>query len=117
MNTLTNLLKDHQIGTWCKRAAWIILAIGLIEIALNIYNISRQFGYGSPPFTSGLLAQIVGYSIAVLPSILFYFFILYAVGALVNHFVADMEAMSDTDEEEDEDDMIEDEETVPGQMR
>ena len=66
MNTLTNLLKDHQIGTWCKRAAWIILAIGLLEIALNIYNISRQFGYGSPPFTSVTLAQIVGYGLSLI---------------------------------------------------
>ena len=52
MNTLTNLLKDRQIGTWCKRAAWFILAIGIVEIALNIYNVSRQFGYGSPSFAS-----------------------------------------------------------------
>jgi len=49
MNTLTNLLKDRQVGTWCKRAAWFILAIGLVEIALDIYNVSRQFGYGSLP--------------------------------------------------------------------
>ncbi len=109
MNTLTNLLKDHQIGTWCKRAAWIILAIGLIEIALNIYNVSRQFGYGSPPLPPALLAQIIGYSIAVLPSILFYFFILYAARTLVNHVVAG--------NEEEEDDTLEDEEVMPGQMR
>jgi hypothetical protein len=51
MQTLTNLLKDHQIGTWCKRVAWFILAIGLLEIGFNIYNLSRQFGYGSPPVT------------------------------------------------------------------
>jgi polyferredoxin len=108
MNTLTNLLKDHQVGTWCKRAAWIILAIGLIEIALNIYNVSRQFGYGSPPLPPVLLVQIVGFGIAVLPSVLFYFFILYAAGALVNHFVADTEIESHVDEEE---------ETVSGQMR
>ena len=110
MNTLTNLLKDHQIGTWCKRAAWFILAIGLVEIALNIYNVSRQFGYGSPTLPPGYLAQIVGYGIAALPSILFYFFMLYAAGALVDHVVA-------ATEEEENDDMVEDEEVMPGQMR
>jgi hypothetical protein len=110
MNTLTNLLKDHQIGTWCKRAAWFILAIGLVEIALNIYNVSRQFGYGSPTLPPVFLAQIVGYGIAVLPSILFYFFMLYAAGALVDHVVA-------ATEEEENDDMVEDEEVMPGQMR
>ena len=117
MNTLTNLLKDHQIGTWCKRAAWVILAIGFLEIVLNIYNISRQFGYGSPPLPPGLLAQVIGYSIAVLPSVLFYFFILYAAGALVNHFVAGDGEENDTDEETDEDDTLEDEEIIPGQIR
>ena len=117
MNTLTNLLKDHQIGTWCKRAAWIILAIGLTEIALNIYNVSRQFGYGSPPLPPVLLTQLIGYGIAVLPSILFYFFILYAVGTLVNHVVAGIEEENDIDEEEDQIDLVGDEEIAPGQMR
>jgi hypothetical protein len=117
MNTLTNLLKDHQIGTWCKRAAWFILAIGLLEIAFDIYAVSRQYGYGSPPLTLSELGQIVGYGIAVLPSFIFYFFILYAVGALVNHVAAGNEAESDTGEEEDEDDTLEDEEVMPGQIR
>ena len=113
MNTLTNLLKDHQIGTWCKRAAWFILAIGILEIALNIYNVSRQFGYGSPTLPPGYLAQIVGYGIAVIPSILFYFFILYAAGALVDHVVATTEEESYVDEEEENNDMVEDEGIAP----
>jgi hypothetical protein len=117
MNTLTNLLKDRQVGTWCKRAAWFILLIGLVEIALNIYNVSRQFGYGSPPLPPGFLAQIVGYGIAVLPSILFYFFILYAAGTLVDHVVAGTDEESYVDEEEENDDMTEDDEVTPGQMR
>ncbi|HWZ18333.1 MAG TPA: hypothetical protein VNW73_06015 [Ktedonobacteraceae bacterium] len=116
MNTFTNLLKDRQIGTWCKRAAWFILAIGIVEIALNIYNVSRQFGYGSPTLPPGYLAQIVGYGIDVLPSILFYFFILYAVGALVDHVVAGTEEESYVDEEEENDDMVEDEDVTPGQI-
>ncbi len=117
MNTLTNLLKDHQVGIWCKRAAWIILAFGLVEIAFNIYAVTRQYGYGSPPLTLTELTQILGYGIAVLPSILFYFFILYAVGTLVNHFVAGTEIESHVDEEEENDDMVEDEETASGQLR
>jgi hypothetical protein len=114
MNTLTNLLKDHQVGTWCKRAAWFILVIGLLEIALNIYNVSRQFGYGSPTLPPGFLAQIAGYGIAVLPSILFYFFILYAAGALVDHVVTGSE---EDGEDDDNDEVEEDEEIAPGQMR
>ena len=117
MNTLTNLLKDRQIGTWCKRAAWFILAIGLLEIALNIYNVSRQFGYGSPPLTLSELGQIVGYGVSIPPSILFYFFILYAVGSLVDRVVAYTEEESYVDEEEDADDIASDEEVTPEQMR
>jgi hypothetical protein len=116
MNTLTNLLKDRQVGTWCKRVAWIILAIGLVEIALNIYNVSRQFGDGSPTLPPGFLTQLVAYGIAVLPSILFYFFILYAAGTLVDHVVAGTEEESFVDEEEENDDMAEDEEVTPGKM-
>jgi hypothetical protein len=40
----------------------------------NIYAVSRQYGYGSPPLTLSELAQIVSFGIAVLPTILFYFF-------------------------------------------
>ncbi len=102
MNTLTNVLKDYQVGTWCKRAAWIIVAIGLLEISLNIYSVTRQFGYGSSfvNMTPSILAQITGIGIAILPSILFYFFILYAVGTLVDHVVrSDEESYADEKEE------------------
>ena len=101
MNTLTNLLKDHQIGTWCKRAAWIVLIIGLVEIALTIYNDTRQFGFVGQPFTLTVLLQILGFGLGFLPSVLFYFFILYAAGAVVNHVVG-TQAMDDEADEEDE---------------
>ena len=116
MNTLTNLLKDRQIGTWCKRAAWFILAIGLVEIALDIYNVSRQFGYGSPPLTLSELGQIVGYGIGIFPSVLFYFFILYAAATLVDHVVAYTKEESYVDEEEDNDDIADDKEVTSDQM-
>jgi len=105
VNTLTNLLKDHQIGTWCKRAAWFVLIIGLVEIALTIYNDTRQFGFVGQPFTLNELLQILGFGLGFLPSVLFYFFILYAAGAVVNHIVG-TQAM---DDEEDEDQTMDDE--------
>jgi len=119
MNTLTNLLKDHQVGTWCKRAAWIILAIGFLEIALNMYSVTRQFGYGSSVVnvTPGILAQIAALGIATIPSILFYFFILYAAGALVDQVVAGADENSYMDVEEENDDLAEDEEVKSDQMR
>jgi hypothetical protein len=65
----------------------------------------------------GLLTQIVGSGIAVLPSILFYFFIPFAARAIVTHVVADSEVESDVDEVEENGDMVEDEETALVQMR
>lgn len=99
MNSLTNLLKDHQIGTWCKRAAWIVLVIGLIEIAFTIYNDARQLGFIGQPFTLTELLQILGFGLGLLPSVIFYFFILYAAGAVVNH-VLGTQAMDDEEDEE-----------------
>ena len=98
MNTLINLLKDHQIGTWCKRAAWAVLAIGLVEVACNFYVNSRQFSLAGQPLALDELLRLLSFSVAVLPSILFYFFILYAAGAVVNHFAENDEV----DDEEDE---------------
>ncbi len=98
MNTLINLLKDHQIGTWCKRAAWVILVIGLIEVAFNFYVNSRQFSLAGQPLAPDELLRLLSISLAVLPSILFYFFILYAAGAVVNHFAG----YEEVDDEEDE---------------
>ena len=106
MNTFTNLLKDHQIGTWCKRAAWIVLVIGLVEIALTLYNDTRQFGFIGQPFTFTELLQILGFGLGFLPSVLFYFFILYAAGALVNQVVGTQAVNDEVDEEQD---------TTPGQ--
>src|ERR1700694_6131627 len=99
MNSLTNLLKDHQIGTWCKRAAWIVLVIGLLEIALITYNDTRQLGFIGQPFTLTELLQILGFGLGLLPSVIFYFFILNAAGAIVNHVVG-TQAMDDEEDEE-----------------
>ena len=103
MNALINTIKDHQIGTWCKRAAWIVLLIGLVEIVLNIHNEIRQFGLAGQPMNMNwtLLLATIGVGLGNLVSILFYFFILYAVGVLVNQVVG-MQA-TDDEIEEDED--------------
>ena len=101
MDTLIILLKDHQIGTWCKRAAWIVLFIGLVEIALNIYNYMHQFGLAGQPLNSGIVLEIIGLGLGNLTSVLFYFFILYAAGALLNRFVGVQPTDDEIEEDED----------------
>ena len=101
MNTLTNTLKDHRVGTWCKRAAWIVLFIGLVETALTIYNDARQFGFTSQPFSGQILLEILQFGLGYLTSVLFYFFILYAAGALVNHVIGTQATTDEAEEGED----------------
>ena len=100
MNTLVNLIKDHQIGMWCKRAAWIIVAVYLVLIASAIYSVTRQYGLGAPSFTQIELLQILNYGLVYIPGLLFNFFILYAAGAIVDYFVGQQEETDDEEEEE-----------------
>lgn len=99
MFALTNLLKDYQIGTWCRRVAWVIVAVYLIQMALAIYDVTRQYGLGAPPFNSGEFFQVTSYALPYIPIMLFDFFILYAAGALVDYFVEDDDEEEMDDEE------------------
>lgn len=130
MNTLTNLLKDHQVGKWCKLAAWVVAAIGLLNIIFGVYisleqyNEVGQFGQG---LQSSVFFQEIRLVASNIPVYIFYFFILYAVGVAINHFVGSTENdVTDEDEleEDEESDLTLDEEDgedvepviVPGQM-
>jgi hypothetical protein len=42
MDTLVNSLKDRDVGVWCKRAAWIVVAFNLINVGLNVYAALSQ---------------------------------------------------------------------------
>ena len=77
MNTMTNLLKDHRVGLWCKRMAWIILALGILQIVSLAYYYSQISLPGKP----GLLLSS---ALAILAYSGFYFFILYAAGTIVD---------------------------------
>ena len=110
MNTLVNSLKDHDVGVWCKRAAWIVVAFNLINVGLNVYAALSQYTSAGIALTASVLAETLHLGISIVPSMLFSFFILYAAGVLIDHFVGEEE---DTDEIEEE--IIEDE--VPSRDR
>jgi hypothetical protein len=101
MNTLTHLLKDRDVGMWCKRAAWIIVAFDLINIVLNVYSTLPQYNTtgAGVVVTTAVLAQAFRFALSFVPSMLFSFFILYAAGVLVDHFVG---GEDDTDEVEED---------------
>lgn len=79
MNTMTNLLKDHRVGLWCKRAAWVVLALGILQIAANLYYDIQRLP-GEPAL---LLISVL----STLTYIVIYFFILYAVGTIVDQVI------------------------------
>lgn len=89
MNTLKTILKARPVGKSCKWAAWIILVIGLVQATCNVYlerqqlNLAAQALTGVQPVTEEL--QLLSLFLANLPTILFYFFLLYAVGVMVTH--------------------------------
>src|SRR6266571_2088881 len=126
MNTFLNILKDRQVGKWCKMAAWVAAAIGLVNIILGVYaslqqyNVVSQFGQG---ISTSILLQEIRLVVSIIPTYIFYFFVLYAAGVVVNRFVGSTEAdatAEDELEDEEESDLALDEEegeaVAPGQM-
>jgi hypothetical protein len=82
------VLKDHQVGIWCKRAAWILLTCNIIHVCLFYF---QAFFFDNQTHSVSLtlrtvewlnLFQTLASSVAVL---LFNFFLLYAAGVVVQH--------------------------------
>ena len=99
MSKLTNLIKDYQIGTWCRRVAWIIVAAYLVQMALQIYNVTRNYGLGATPFNTDEIPQVISFAFSYIPIMLFYFSILYAAGVAVDQLVRQREDEVMDDEE------------------
>jgi hypothetical protein len=82
LDKLVGLLKNHQVGLWCKRAAWLIVLIDLVHLLLDIIPAIAN-GYNNPFLLFNLLSTVLGYASGAL----FSFFILYAVGAAIEHLM------------------------------
>ena len=85
-----NELKKYQIGEWCKRAAWVVAIVGVLDIfvetvALFIQNSS--YGNNAAPLPL-LLPQVLNAILVAIPTPLFDALILYATGVVVNRFLA-----------------------------
>jgi hypothetical protein len=91
METLTNLLKEHQVGEWCKRAAWIIAVIGLIETIFGAYSLILQTQHANSIGNNPIWWNTIVYVLQIPLPVIFYFFMLYAAGVFLNHLVPYME--------------------------
>jgi hypothetical protein len=66
-----------------------------------MYNDTRQLGFAGQPFSGQIVLEILQFGLGYLTSVLFYFFILYAAGALVNHVVGTQAINDETEEGKD----------------
>jgi hypothetical protein len=91
MNTLTQLMRAVKVGRWCKRGAFFVAALGLLQVVALLYGSWLQFHqaipYGAPSDISTLpllfgAAQIFW----AIGSTVFFSLLLYTVGAVVNAF-------------------------------
>ncbi len=88
---MINSLKKYNIGDWCKRGAWIIVAMGLIEIVLGTYSTFQQANLaGGVPVSLDIVSAVQD-ALSIATTTLFYFLILYGAGLLANHFAATSE--------------------------
>ena len=104
MKHLTHLLRDNQIGEWCKRAAWLIACFGALQIVLFLLAkyayLPNQAAtiFGTASDLASTLQTVIGY----LTNTVFFFFLLYAAGGLANHFLGAAEDMLSEEAEEEE---------------
>jgi hypothetical protein len=81
IDDLVRLLKDHDVGLWCKRAAWLIALVNTVLVVFQLLNLLTQGSLTTLPIT--LLQTVLSYVVTTL----WYFFVLYALGAIVGHLV------------------------------
>ncbi len=81
IDDLVRLLRDHEVGLWCKRAAWLIALINTVLVVFQLINVLLNSDLASLPVA--LLTTLLGYLVTTL----WYFFVLYALGAIVSALV------------------------------
>ena len=81
IDDLVRLLRDHDVGVWCKRAAWLIAIVNTALVVLQLLGILTHADLATLP--AALLTTLLGYAVTTL----WYFFVLYALGAIVGSLV------------------------------
>jgi len=81
MDELVRLFRDHEIGLWCKRAAWVIAIVNTALVVFQLLGVLAHTDLAALPVA--LLTTLLGYVVTTL----WYFFVLHALGAIVTHLV------------------------------
>ncbi|GHO94807.1 hypothetical protein KSF_048550 [Reticulibacter mediterranei] len=87
MDRLLHVFKDHEVGTWCKRAAWMILALNMVHLLLVYFPVffdEKAHALTLKFVDWGNLLQTLS---SFVSGTLFNFFLLYAAGVAVEYLV------------------------------
>jgi hypothetical protein len=94
MSTFTQLIKEGKIGRWCKRGAFFIVALGLLQVSAILYGTWLEYQQAPPDvapssmnsafllFGASQIFWVIGYTV-------FFSLLLYTVGAVVNSLLAE----------------------------
>jgi len=97
MDTLSRLLKEGTLGKMCKLGAWVIVALGVLHIALVLYaawqvNSIQQQQPGQIGPQNYVLDVLILPNLAALlqdaATIIFYFLVLYIIGTVLSAFAS-----------------------------
>lgn len=81
IDDLVGVLRDHEVGVWCKRGAWLIALVNTVLVLFQLLGILAHPDLATLPIQ--LLTTLLGYLVTTL----WYFFVLYALGAIVSSLV------------------------------
>jgi hypothetical protein len=87
MSTFTQLMREGKVGRWCKRGAFLIAALGILQVLAILYAGWLQYQQTDrAPSTFGFLLFGASQIFWVMSYTVFFSLILYTVGAVVNSF-------------------------------
>ena len=81
IDELVRLLVDSEVGLWCRRAAWLIALLNTVLVIFQLIGALAHPDLATLPVT--LLSTLLGYLVTTL----WYFFVLYALGAIVDRLL------------------------------
>jgi hypothetical protein len=90
MKTFTKLAKEGKIGRLCQRGAWVVAALGTLQILLQLYSAWGMYQQlqlsqpGSPYSDVSFFLSNVSFTFGSVINIIFSFLVLYAAGTIIN---------------------------------
>ena len=91
MNSLAKLAKEGKIGQLCQRGAWIVAALGTLEMVLQLYALWQMYQQLQLQSQPGLSISYVYYLLnngtvifGSAINTIFYFLVLYVAGTILN---------------------------------